>query len=327
MRLICPNCGAQYEVADDVIPASGRDVQCSNCNHTWFERPGASVAEEEADWTDPVAPQTAAPNPVATPTGAVASEPHTEVANSVEPSLSTPEDDAPVVAAELEPYEDEDADDPVPPPVPPTRAAMRTVSPEIAEILRQEAAREEAARRAEAVTGIETQPDLGLDTLMEDEVRRADEARRRLARMRGEAEVAEEPAPVTTGAAPIQDTTANVAAAIAAATRREMLPDIEEINSTLRSANERGAVAVQENVRADESQRRGFRLGYGSILLIAAVLGLIYAFAPRIAAVLPQSESFLVPYVAAIDDGRLWLDLKVQDILTMLEGNDPPQDG
>ncbi|MEN8840042.1 MAG: zinc-ribbon domain-containing protein, partial [Octadecabacter sp.] len=46
MRMICPNCGAQYEVADDVIPASGRDVQCSNCGHTWFEQPGASETAE-----------------------------------------------------------------------------------------------------------------------------------------------------------------------------------------------------------------------------------------------------------------------------------------
>lgn len=37
MRLICPNCGAQYDVADDAIAESGRDVQCSNCNHIWFQ--------------------------------------------------------------------------------------------------------------------------------------------------------------------------------------------------------------------------------------------------------------------------------------------------
>jgi predicted Zn finger-like uncharacterized protein len=37
MRLICPDCAAQYDVADDAIPAGGRDVQCSNCNYTWFQ--------------------------------------------------------------------------------------------------------------------------------------------------------------------------------------------------------------------------------------------------------------------------------------------------
>lgn len=37
MRLICPNCSAEYDVADDVIPQGGRDVQCSSCNKTWFQ--------------------------------------------------------------------------------------------------------------------------------------------------------------------------------------------------------------------------------------------------------------------------------------------------
>ena len=37
MRLICPNCDAEYEVDASVIPEAGRDVQCSNCGHTWFQ--------------------------------------------------------------------------------------------------------------------------------------------------------------------------------------------------------------------------------------------------------------------------------------------------
>lgn len=37
MRLVCPNCGAQYEVDAGLIPEAGRDVQCSNCGNTWFQ--------------------------------------------------------------------------------------------------------------------------------------------------------------------------------------------------------------------------------------------------------------------------------------------------
>lgn len=37
MRLICPNCDAQYDISDDAIPHGGRDVQCSSCAHTWFQ--------------------------------------------------------------------------------------------------------------------------------------------------------------------------------------------------------------------------------------------------------------------------------------------------
>ena len=37
MRLICPNCDAEYEVDASAIPYDGRDVQCSNCGHAWFQ--------------------------------------------------------------------------------------------------------------------------------------------------------------------------------------------------------------------------------------------------------------------------------------------------
>ena len=48
MRITCPNCGAQYEVPDEVIPAEGRDVQCSNCGDTWYQyHPDHEPAEAE----------------------------------------------------------------------------------------------------------------------------------------------------------------------------------------------------------------------------------------------------------------------------------------
>lgn len=42
MRLICPNCQAQYEIAQNAVPQDGRDVQCSSCNHVWFHLPAAA---------------------------------------------------------------------------------------------------------------------------------------------------------------------------------------------------------------------------------------------------------------------------------------------
>ena len=61
MRLICPNCAAQYEVAEDAIPESGRDVQCANCGDTWFqEHPAASFSqvatEDDTDAPEDVTP-------------------------------------------------------------------------------------------------------------------------------------------------------------------------------------------------------------------------------------------------------------------------------
>lgn len=55
MRLICPNCSAQYEVDDQVIPQAGRDVQCSACTHTWFQYPldiAMRLREQEDDTED-----------------------------------------------------------------------------------------------------------------------------------------------------------------------------------------------------------------------------------------------------------------------------------
>ncbi len=48
MRLVCPNCSAQYEVDGSMIPDDGRDVQCSNCGHTWFELPGPKNAGDDS---------------------------------------------------------------------------------------------------------------------------------------------------------------------------------------------------------------------------------------------------------------------------------------
>ncbi len=44
MRLTCPNCAARYEIAEDALPDTGRDVQCSDCGHTWFARRPGSFA-------------------------------------------------------------------------------------------------------------------------------------------------------------------------------------------------------------------------------------------------------------------------------------------
>ena len=37
MRLVCPSCDAEYEIARSAIPRTGRAVECSNCGHSWFQ--------------------------------------------------------------------------------------------------------------------------------------------------------------------------------------------------------------------------------------------------------------------------------------------------
>ncbi len=49
MLLTCPNCGAEYEVAEGMIPAAGRHVQCTTCHTRWFVAgaPRATLTEEQ----------------------------------------------------------------------------------------------------------------------------------------------------------------------------------------------------------------------------------------------------------------------------------------
>lgn len=70
MRLVCPNCEAKYEVPEDAIPETGRDVQCANCGHAWYQmRPRSAVTETAAAAT------VAAPEPKPTPEPQAASVP------------------------------------------------------------------------------------------------------------------------------------------------------------------------------------------------------------------------------------------------------------
>ena len=272
MRLICPNCGAQYEVPDDVIPENGRDVQCSNCSHTWFETPGASLArEEEGD----------------------------EITHEV--SCDEPYDFAPEPAQNPETQDEPDYADEEEsgfgeaPPQP----QRRTLDPSIAEILREEAEREAAQRRAESAP-IESQPDLGLEMApppppVTPEEQRSEEARRRMARLRGEA--------VPPPSAPH-------------AHRSELLPDIEEINSTLRSTAERSATRPVYDDEPPVAKSGGFGLGFGLVVLVA-LLGLgVYVFADAVTNAVPALTGTVSAFVDWVDGLRILLDEKARALLS-----------
>lgn len=273
MRLICPNCGAQYEVPDDVIPQNGRDVQCSNCSHTWFETPGASVLREEEG------------------------DAHQEDVSSDDPyefaetsDLEAVEPEVAEAYAENEDYEPEASQQ---------QPQRRTLDPSIAEILREEAEREAAQRRAESAP-IESQPDLGLDMApppppVTPAEQRSEEARRRMARLRGEA--------VPPPSAPH-------------AHRSELLPDIEEINSTLRSTAERGASVATYEEEIVEASKSGFGLGFALVVLVA-VIGLgVYIFPQEVTQRVPAVTEQVSAFVNWVDGIRIWLDGQARALLS-----------
>ncbi len=272
MRLVCPNCDAEYEVDDSLVPAEGRDVQCSNCTTTWFQ-----------------------PGP----------EPHDDTAKPDAPAPAT-EDEAVTEA-------DDDADAAALAAATAATAGLTprkpSIDPDALDIIHEEVARETAARKAEAA-GIETQPNLGLDDT--DSEVRASAARDRMARRRG--------------LDPQSSTIEDDDEALAAAPRREdphakkeLFPDIEEINSTLSpeaaEAEAEAARIAAEGGDAIESQRSGFRLGFGSMLLLAVCLLVLYAYAPQIAQRLPFLTEPLASYVEMVDGLRTWLDVTTQELV------------
>lgn len=284
MRLICPNCDAQYEVPDDVMPPEGRDVQCSNCGNTWYQGHPDEVTAAEA----------------------VADMEPQEDEEFV--SFDTPEPE-PVVEEE----DDDDARDtfeesPAPKPSEdrpmPTR---RELDPAVADVLRAEAELEEQARRNE-MGSMESQPELGLSEGSDDADKRAREARERMARMRGEAP------------AVASETTQDASTSADLGSRRSLLPDIEEINSTLRSNSDRSPTndpgqTAQIEVQEQRSSRRGFVFA----VALVSVLALAYSFAPQIANAVPQLESAMTTYVIMIDTWRDWLDAQVTNMLSWLD--------
>lgn len=264
MRLICPNCGAQYKVGDDVIPEAGRDVQCSNCEHTWFENRGAAE--------------------MATPAPELAEDVKGETENHYE--------------------------------APPTSQA-RKLDPSVADVLRQEAEYEQAARAAEGGP-LETQTDLDLSqdpADQNDQDRHSREARDRLARLRGEeGEIA-----AAVGATIADD--ANMP-------RRDLLPDIEEINSSLRP----DAASIEADIAAEAPrQKSGFRRGFTFVIVIVLIALALYVFAPQISAAVPQFEDTLTSYSDWVDGLRIALDQQLQGLLNTSPETDAvipePSDG
>ncbi|WP_298909161.1 zinc-ribbon domain-containing protein [uncultured Aliiroseovarius sp.] len=329
MRLVCPNCGAQYEVDDRVMPEEGRDVQCSNCGHAWFFTPpkpattqAEAVQEPKIEIPAPHAPDVdEAPEPAPTPDP----EPTPDEAPSADPEVSEdvaevekaeadsadapeepeveeaeakgqPEDAETEPEVEADQPDDSDDKDDADTSTPAAAAAPRTeVREEVKQILQEEAEQELRAREAES-QGIETQPDLGLDAAPRDNDA---ELAARLKQMEDEANAAQEE---------VDETDLR---------SRDMLPDIEEINSTLDTPDSAGDTRIDLGPRGDDaaSSGSGFRRGFSLTILLAVLLVSLYVLAPQISERFPQAQGALDQYTTMGDGVRLWLEGAMQSAI------------
>jgi predicted Zn finger-like uncharacterized protein len=105
MRLTCPNCGAEYEVADGMVPAAGRHVQCTACHTRWFVRGAPAELASEDQILRRLEARRSRPEAAAAPAGTA--DPGTGAANVITLSRGTPirSEAAPSEAASTEPVE------------------------------------------------------------------------------------------------------------------------------------------------------------------------------------------------------------------------------
>lgn len=266
-RLTCPKCGARYEVDANLIPLAGRDVQCSNCGHTWFE---ARDPTGETPVAAAAAPVTAAPAAV--------------------------QKTVPPVPPSLPPEEEEPAEAEAPGAVPPVAPQLDDA---VRQLLMDEAQREASARKG---SGVETQSELGL----------AGTARGGVRDKLGQARQHEGSTDASSAA--------GIGSAVTAGSRRDLLPDIEEINSSLKSAQDRYADGLAEGTYDEESPRRGFRRGFVMVVLLATIALAVYAFAGEISARFPQVKPALDSYVAFVDRARNAVDKQAQEWIKAIRG-------
>lgn len=136
MRITCPNCLAQYEVDAGLLPDEGRDVQCSACDHVWFQ----PAPPRKGLRTDLAPDGVQAPSP----------KESAEIPRTL-PDVEETEQDKPGLVKARSPEID----------ARPATAAPRQLDPSISEILKEEARfAQEVAQRER--TQVELQPDLGL---------------------------------------------------------------------------------------------------------------------------------------------------------------------
>lgn len=304
MRLVCPNCSAQYEVDDGAIPDIGRNVQCANCGDTWFQ------ASDKAQTVTDVAPEPALDDDRPVPdevVDEVVDETETEDASTEttfeDDDIELPEDDGQDQSPRAGISHRESG----------TSEAPR-VDPTVLDILRREAEIETAARQSDAAQSTESAetetidftPDLPDDPTEKESLgQRARATRNRVTNGRDRERRLNVSTPETD---PALDDSLMSAPRRGADDRAGQLPDVEELNSTLRSARDKSRPADgEDDIAAPAPSNRG-RIGFYLAVLIALLMLAAYQLDRQIVEAIPETEPYLTAYVDGVNQGRIWVN-------------------
>jgi hypothetical protein len=106
------------------------------------------------------------------------------------------------------------------------------------------------------------------------------------------------------------------------AARRDQLPDVEEINSTLQPGEGMDPDAEIDALPDLTRGRSSFRSGFFLVFLLFIVAAVVYVAAQRLAAQFPALEGALTGYVAFVDGLRLWLNDLMKSATQAISGGE-----
>ena len=316
MRLVCPNCGARYEVPNENIFAVGRDVKCSACDTTWFQTHPDAMAAQDASVDEGNDDRTQSSEDVLAKFSAKSSK--------VEAGKPRSNDDAsPLESAVEGSHTLKDLKD---------EAERRRLHPTVAEILREEA-RREAEERAADTLKVQTKfsleqitqfdaPKSGVvengdvtDAVTVDEKSRPDTKTL-------EEELDE---PLDENKSVIKQTPIIENQDVARPLKSELPPNIEDINSAIAgdkeaSVGEAGEVPLVDVARkVDVARLKAGRLGFLIGLLVISGLFAIYQYEDRITAAYSPLVPAMEEYVSFVDRMRAYSDQSLYYAIAWLE--------
>lgn len=346
MRLTCPNCTAQYQVPADAIPENGRDVQCSACNHTWFQ---SSATVDTAGTLAPpiVAPTVTSP---AVSNGASATD-HAvsrEKSNTTAPSETMSDDMAfkQHVSDTLDQSEraqqsaTQSADNPEPA-VPSSQLQQpddaqdaaeddmaikpklpkRELDPQVANVLREEAEREKRARLAAQAQedaplqsgkdAEEQVTDIGSPPPIEHDESELDDIA-----------ISSEPKRKKIYPPNLDDLDDlyNQTADTADQAKGNILPDPDELKSSLQDNGDDVTILGVADPAAESKEKSNRRSGFILAFIVLAAGFWLYSNAAAVAQAIPQTKTVLQIFVLSVDAVRDGLNKFVALIVTTVSG-------